>query len=556
MISANEVLRTTLMPEFVTADRWLWVIDEKLVAALFADQSASLDAPHPLLPKPELRAPQPPPPAQLIATQEDLETPRLWAAATAQFESRQDEAALETYRALLAKNPGNPDITYNIALCLRQLGRYNEATLAFETVIRLNPELDAARVGLAWCLLHLRRAERALAMFDQQMEETPGDSCAARGRAQALELLRQPEAAALAYRALLMEDPDNPDILANLIAVSAQREDAAELRRYSADLLHLRPRSRQALAGLVSADLATGDYEAGIRHASEFVRIEPKSYEAWFNLGLASQLSNRLDEAEKAYREASGLDGARIDPLLNLGSVLMERGRIAEAQACFDRALAQDPQNSDALWNLALLAERQGDLARAETYTQRLLDGHAEKIEALFHLGYLRFLQRNWAGSIETFQACLGQRRDWLDARVYLALAFQNSGNPASAVAQLDQALQHDPIFVPALECRLALALAAHDFTVAPELEAQLADLGHSSPEFCYNLGILQVEANQLDAASQSYRRAVGKRPAFAEALINLGHTLKTLGKHDEAIEIWQNAVSARPDLAHEYFQG
>ena len=527
------------MPQFENADRWLWVIDEKLIQSLFPD----------------------PPPVQVETVSEpkpgtapDPDTQLLWARANSQFESRQHEAALETYRTLVEKDPSNSGLTYNVALCLRQLGRYNEATLAFEKVIRLNPELDGARIGLAWCLLHMHRAERALAMLEQQLEETPGDTHAARGRAQALDLVGHHEEAAAAYRDLLINEPGNPDVLANLIAVSAQRDDLEGQRRYAGQLLQLRPGSRQALAGMLSANLADGDSESAVSTAQQFLKIEPKSYEAWFNLGLACQRTDRLEEAENAYRRAAELDPARLDPILNLGVVCMDRGEFINAQASFELVLSRSPRNMDALWNLIVLAERRGDLDQAAACTERLLADKPGDAQALFHRGYLQFVRNDWVGSIESFQACLSQRRDLLEARVYLAMALSQSGNPASAVAQLDQALQHDPIFVPALQCRLALALAAHDLTAAPELEAQLADLDHSSPEFCYNLGILQNEANQHEAAVLSYRRAVVKQPTFAAALINLGHTLSQLGRPEEAVEIWQNAISVKPDLANEYF--
>jgi tetratricopeptide (TPR) repeat protein len=108
-------------------------------------------------------------------------------------------------------------------------------------------------------------------------------------------------------------------------------------------------------------------------------------------------------------------------------------------------------------------------------------------------------------------------------------------------------------LFIPALRCRTALALAMGDLTSAPELEAQLADLGSTLPEFCYNLGVLQQESNQPEAAIQSYHRAVAQRPAFGEALLNLGNLLASQGRKDEAVASWLSAIAVRPELSSLY---
>lgn len=44
------------------------------------------------------------------------------------------------------------------------------------------------------------------------------------------------------------------------------------------------------------------------------------------------------------------------------------------------------------------------------------------------------------------------------------------------------------------------------------------------------------------------------KKADFSEALLNLGHALKAVGKEDEAREVWSKAVTADPMLAEQYF--
>ena len=52
------------------------------------------------------------------------------------------------------------------------------------------------------------------------------------------------------------------------------------------------------------------------------------------------------------------------------------------------------------------------------------------------------------------------------------------------------------------------------------------------------------------DDATLFYRQAIGEDPRFAEALLNLGHTLMASGQEDEALLCWRTALSQKPELA------
>ncbi len=51
------------------------------------------------------------------------------------------------------------------------------------------------------------------------------------------------------------------------------------------------------------------------------------------------------------------------------------------------------------------------------------------------------------------------------------------------------------------------------------------------------------------------YRLALEARPDFAEARLNLGHALESLGQKDEARTCWVQALEVKPELARGYFR-
>jgi tetratricopeptide (TPR) repeat protein len=61
-------------------------------------------------------------------------------------------------------------------------------------------------------------------------------------------------------------------------------------------------------------------------------------------------------------------------------------------------------------------------------------------------------------------------------------------------------------------------------------------------------------KTGRLEEAEQLYRESLAQRTGFAEALLNLGHTLAALGRDAEARESWVEAIRMKPELATGYF--
>ena len=60
---------------------------------------------------------------------------------------------------------------------------------------------------------------------------------------------------------------------------------------------------------------------------------------------------------------------------------------------------------------------------------------------------------------------------------------------------------------------------------------------------------------DNVEEAVQFYQQALGEDPEFAEALLNLGHALMSLGKEEDARSFWRRAIREKPELAQTYFE-
>src|SRR5579863_7208887 len=71
-----------------------------------------------------------------------------------QFELEQYEDAIKTYEKLLGVAPRHPTANFNLGICYEKLGRWQEATDAFQKSLETDAEREEAQLGLGICLLH------------------------------------------------------------------------------------------------------------------------------------------------------------------------------------------------------------------------------------------------------------------------------------------------------------------------------------------------------------------------------------------------------------------
>ena len=106
-----------------------------------------------------------------------------------------------------------------------------------------------------------------------------------------------------------------------------------------------------------------------------------------------------------------------------------------------------------------------------------------------------------------------------------------------------------------ALRALLTVALERKEHATAWALFQHLSNSKGMTSEFAFNLGLLLQQAGMYEEAAECYRTAHRLAPEFAPSLLNLGHTLKALGKEEESRQAWSKAIALDPSLAEGYFQ-
>jgi predicted O-linked N-acetylglucosamine transferase (SPINDLY family) len=232
----------------------------------------------------------------------------------------------------------------------------------------------------------------------------------------------------------------------------------------------------------------------------------------------------------------------QFDALHMMGVIALQEGRFEEAQSRIAAALRHDPENAPALGNLTAAYLRNRQFEQAVQWGQRAVQADPESSDALINLGTALHELERFEQSAALFQrarelspnstlicnllgSCLLKMGDARGAAQVFEAATQASPSDADSWANLSTALNAISEHEAALEAaNKSLELRADSSSA---LAAQAASL---------------LELGKVDEAIASYRDAVKHSPSV-QILCAFANALITSGLNDEAAECLRRAI-------------
>jgi len=311
--------------------------------------------------------------------------------------------------------------------------------------------------------------------------------------------------------------------------------------------------------------------------------LDPQNLKSQTNLGMAYEKLNRTDDAAAIYKAAVALDNGPVppdpDPNLLLGTLLVENNQAAQAlpyllkaaqrspdlsqthrqlgkaylalkqtsaaREELERAVRLDPQNAPAHFLLAQAYQKlgltaqaareqdryrqlsgshsapddplsearalveSGQVSAAEQVTRRYLDVHKNSADGHYLLGYILFKKVDAKGSLAEYTEGAKYRR------------------PTA----------HD------LEVVAGDYVLLRDYADADKWFTQSVEWDPENWQALYYLGRTKYNENRFDEAVAIFLRCLQSRPHDVKAEDNLGLALEALGRVEEAIAAYRNAI-------------
>lgn len=245
---------------------------------------------------------------------------------------------------------------------------------------------------------------------------------------------------------------------------------------------------------------------------------------------------------------------AYSDAHYNLGNVLAAEGKYAEAADEYAAAIRSKPDLPDAHNNLGAMYVRLNRLGEAATEIRAALNLDPDFAEAHAQLGTLLLNTGDTAVARLHFEEAVRLRPNMVQPRIRLGLLQAQNGELDSAITQFQEAIKLDSNNVTAYY-NLGAAYAAEKKLAAAEEFAHAARLDPNDAELQGRLAATLAVLGRSEEAIKAYQEALRLKPEWPVALRDLAWLLATNPKPtvrngEEAVKLAEhaNAILPKPD--------
>ena len=234
----------------------------------------------------------------------------------------------------------------------------------------------------------------------------------------------------------------------------------------------------------------------------------------------------------------------------NLAGTLLERGQFNEAIADYREALEIKPDVAQVQSNLGNALVQQGEVEEAIVHLQKALQIDPTYAEAYNYMGNAAIKKGQAAEAIVYYQKAVQLNTSYADAYNNLGVAFLRSGHVDQAIADYKKAVAINPGSAEmqynlgnalAQKGNWADAIACYQAALSTERDSAKA------AKIRNNLGGVLEKLGRSDEAIEQFSQALQNNENYPEAHCNLARILAQQGHRDEAVAHLKQALQLRP---------
>lgn len=422
------------------------------------------------------------------------------------------EAALQSYRRALKLRPDHPTLSLDIAIELRDLGRFDEAQASLTSYLAANPESVAGWTMLGQIQRRIGERQGALTSFQRALARKPGDPALAIDVATELRELGRLHESHAALSGLLEEHPDSVAAWIGLGHTEHRAGNRSAALAHFRRALALRP-DHPTLPLDVATELGElGRYEEARTVLQVFLDKHPDSVPAWISMGQLLRHRGDRQAAAEHFAQALTLTPEHTAAPLELASELRALGRFDEARALLLDTLERRPCSVQVLTHLAQLELGLGDAEAGHAWLDRALSQKPDHLPAVV-------------------------------TRINALAAAQDADKAQAVLSALPRAVRAHPA-VRFAAARLIRTRGDVDTAVAEAriLFAEVPDYPGLGPAFCQWLNEAGLPADALAQAATIPERLWRQKDLFLAQLALQDFDLES------AIPALEAIVAERPD--------
>lgn len=248
---------------------------------------------------------------------------------------------------------------------------------------------------------------------------------------------------------------------------------------------------------------------------------------------------------------AAMLEPSRDTEVAAEAAAQIAAGRYAESLKQIDRALALAPDAPELFWSRASTLFAWGRLREARAFFLRAETAGVRNGQIYLHLGWSSLLTGN------AFDAELWMRKavaagpdSWMP-HFGLAAVLRAQKRGSDAVAEYERAVELQPDCFDCLNQFAVCQLDRGELVAAEGLARHAIAVDNERSMPWANLGIALARQNRFDVAREPFERAMAlekRKGEEADCFVNYATYLRDIGRTGEAIELYEQNLSHRPN--------
>jgi tetratricopeptide (TPR) repeat protein len=452
------------------------------------------------------------------------------------------EEALVAYDQAIEQQPDLSWAWARKGRTLRLLERYTDSLSCYDKALALQPRYAWAWNGKGVILERMGRMDEALACFRTATDLHPGDVWYWYNLGSALTTLgRQEEARETLSHALTL-DPAHAHSWAKLGQVLRQMSLPAEAITAYEEAIRLEPTYAWAHNGLGLAYKQVGRTRDALTCFRRAARYQPRSVMHWYSL---TEMYVDLGQVQDALEPA--LEATRVEPKYplswaKLGQVYRLLRRYDEALLAYDRALELDPNLTWAINGRGIVLEQLGQYDEALRCYQQASAQVPEDVWHWYNQGNVLVMMERYEEAIEPLRRALDIAPDNARCWARLGKAYRQLGmlNESLDATQRAVDLANSQPWAWSELGGTFEAMGRHvDALDAYRRAVELSD----DPFYTYKQTDLLTNIGKNQTACELLEKALQREPENGQLWGKYGQALRRMRRLDEALVAYQRAI-------------
>lgn len=448
------------------------------------------------------------------------------------------DAAQKELDAAILSGPSGMLVLYTQALLDFTQGKDAAALESLQKVLRAAPEHAPSMLMAGAINMNLGALSQAEYYLRSYLRANPGNLYARKLLTSTLLKAGQTPDAMAVLEPALNTSAQDPEVLALAGETFMQTRDFSKAGELFSKAASIAPDVTGLRTALGLSKLGKGETEAALADLQEAARREPGNAQVGIALTTTLLSMKRHDQALKAVQD---LEKAQPkNPVVqNLtGMVLAARKDLDGARAAFDRALALQPSYFPAAANLSRLELELKDDAAAKKHLLDFLAKNKGSADATTALAALAARNRDLADATHWLEKAHADNPEATAPGIRLVNHYllMRENQKAAALAQALQSKNPDS---PELLDMLGKAHTANgDLPLAVDAYKKLAIVMPRSPHVHMQVAALYLKLNNIGAAEDHLKTALGMQPDFPAAQLAQAEIYVKRGSYDLALMI------------------